>query len=71
MSFNYKGFQRAKAIENANKRKLLALFPHLQERAGIYVLLRTNEEGVKYAYVGQAKNVLTRLAQHLIGVFDL
>lgn len=66
MSFNYKGFQRAKAIENANKRKLLALFPHLEERSGIYILLRTNEEGVKYAYVGQAKKVLTRLAQHLV-----
>lgn len=30
-------------------------------------MTRTDENGIKFAYVGQAKHVLTRLAQHLDG----
>lgn len=34
--------------------------------SGIYVLYRDSEEGLRYAYVGQAtKNIVSRLAQHL------
>ena len=37
-----------------------------EEDSGIYVFTR-QENGFKYAYVGQAKHILTRLAQHLNG----
>lgn len=59
-------FKQIKAIEQSNKRKLLKAFPKLTDGSGIYVLTRA-ENGFKYAYVGQAKHILTRLAQHLVG----
>ena len=59
-------YRQLKAIEQSNKRKLLQAFPYLTDESGIYVLTR-GENGFKYAYVGQAKNILTRLAQHLVG----
>lgn len=64
MDNNYK---RVKAIEQQNKKRLLAINPYLDERSGIYVLTREDEEGIKYAYIGQAKHILTRLAQHFVG----
>lgn len=41
--------------------------PHLDDGSGIYFLTRTDENGIKYAYIGQAKHIHTRLAQHLVG----
>ena len=59
-------FKQIKAIEQSNKRKLLKAFPKLTDGSGIYILARA-ENGFKYAYIGQAKHILTRLAQHLVG----
>lgn len=56
-----------KAIERKNKEKLLKLNPHLNEESGIYFLLREDENGFKYAYIGQSKKILTRLASHMSG----
>lgn len=58
---------RAKAIERENKKRLLKVNPDLDDSSGIYFLTRIDENGIKYAYVGQAKHILTRLAQHLVG----
>lgn len=60
-------FRQRKAIEQKNKRKLLAVNPNLNEESGIYFLTREDENGFKYAYIGQAKHILTRLAQHMVG----
>lgn len=60
-------FRKAKAIEYANKKRLLEVNPNLDDRSGIYFLTRTDENGIKYAYIGQAKHIHTRLAQHLVG----
>ena len=60
-------FKKAKAIESQNKRRLIEVNPYLDERSGIYVLTREDEDGIRYAYIGQAKHILTRLAQHLVG----
>ena len=60
-------FRQVKAIEAKNKKRLLENNPFLSEGSGIYFLLRTDENGIKYAYIGQAKHILTRLAQHLTG----
>lgn len=62
-----KNFMRAKAIEANNKKRLLKINPKLDEQSGLYFLTRKDEDGVKYAYIGQAKHILTRLAQHLVG----
>lgn len=60
-------FRKAKAIEHQNKQRLLKINPYLDEKSGIYVLTREDEDGIRYAYIGQAKHILTRLAQHLSG----
>ena len=64
---SYEKLRQAKAIEAKNKKLLLAVNPQLDERSGIYFLTRTDENGIKYAYIGQARHILTRLAQHLSG----
>lgn len=52
-------------IQN-NKKKVKEICPSAQDKSGIYIMKR-EENGFRYAYVGQAKQVLTRLAQHLDG----
>lgn len=58
--------RQIKAIEKANKEIILKVCPNVPERSGIYFLLR-EENGFRFGYVGQAKHLLTRLAQHLRG----
>lgn len=62
-----KSYAQIKAIEQKNKQRLLQINPELDEESGIYFLLREDEDGFKYAYIGQAKHILTRLASHLTG----
>ena len=57
---------QAKAIERKNKERLLKVNPNLNDGSGIYFLTRVDENGIKYSYVGQAKHLITRLAQHLV-----
>lgn len=64
---NYQSIRQAKAIEQNNKKRLLEVNPKLDEESGIYFLTRTDENGFKYAYIGQAVHIMTRLAQHLVG----
>lgn len=64
---SYKNIRQVKAIEHKNKNRLLEINPELDENSGIYFLTRTDDEDIKYAYIGQAKHILTRLAQHLVG----
>ena len=59
-------YKQIKAIEAKNKKRILAVNKDIPETSGIYILHR-EENGIKYAYVGQAKHLLTRLAQHLSG----
>lgn len=64
---DYNKFRQAKAVEKKNKKRLLEVNRYLDEGSGIYFLTRTDENGFKYAYVGQAVHILTRLAQHMVG----
>ena len=57
--------RKAKMIEANNKHRFLKVNPTLDDKSGIYILTR-EEDGIKYAYIGQAKHILTRLAQHLV-----
>lgn len=59
-----KSYAQIKAIEAKNKQRIKAVCPYADESSGIYVFCR-EENGIKYAYVGQAKHLLTRLAAHL------
>lgn len=60
-------FKQRLAIEKKNKEKLLKVNGDLNDKSGIYFLTREDENQFKYAYIGQAKHILTRLAQHLVG----
>lgn len=64
---SYQNIRKAKAIEQQNKQKFLAINPKLDDESGIYFLTREDEQGFRYAYIGQAVHILTRLAQHLVG----
>ena len=62
-------YRQAIAIENELKRHIREYFCSydLKDESGIYVYHREDESGLRFAYVGQAKKVLTRLAQHSLG----
>lgn len=55
------------AIEAKNRKRLLEVNSSLTGESGIYFLTRTDENGFRYAYIGQAVHILQRLAQHLVG----
>lgn len=64
---DYSKFRQAIAIEKKNKEKFLKVNSELDDGSGIYILTREDENGFRYAYIGQAIHILTRLAQHLAG----
>ena len=66
-TLNYQNIAKAKAIEQENKKRLLKLNPKLNDKSGIYFLLREDENGFKYAYIGQSVGIITRLASHMSG----
>jgi hypothetical protein len=64
---SYQNIRQAKAIELKNRKRLLEVNPSLTDESGIYFLTRTDENGFRYAYIGQAVHILQRLAGHLVG----
>lgn len=64
---NRQNIAKAKAIEQKNKRKLLEVNPKLDDKSGIYFLTRVDENDIKFSYVGQARNLISRMCQHLVG----
>lgn len=63
----YGNIAKAKAIEQENKKRLLKLNPQLNDQSGIYFLTREDENGFRFAYIGQALHILSRLASHMVG----
>ena len=59
-------YRQLYAIKKANKERILKVCPNCPERSGIYFLLR-EENGFKFGYIGKAKTLLSRLADHLQG----
>ena len=59
-------YKQLYAIKKANKERILKVCPNCPETSGIYFLLR-EEDGFKFAYIGQSVNILQRLADHLQG----
>ena len=54
------------AVREKNKSKILEVCPNARDKSGIYFMTR-EENGFKYAYIGQSVKVLSRLADHLVG----
>lgn len=63
----YKNYKQRMAIENNYKKKLVEIDPTLDDSSGIYFFTREDSNGFKYAYIGQAKHILSRLARHFTG----
>lgn len=66
MTDKQKNYMRVKAIEEKNKQRIKELCPEITDNSGIYVFHR-HENGIAYAYVGQALHLWTRASQHLAG----
>lgn len=59
-------YRQIYAIKNENKKRIKAVCPNAEDKSGLYIFTR-EENGFKYAYVGQSNKVLTRLGEHLSG----
>ena len=51
---------------DAEKKLIKLLCPEINNKSGIYLFYRDNEKNEKCFYVGQAKDLLNRTAQHLV-----
>ena len=54
-------------ILDKEKKLIKEICPEICSLTGIYLFYRTNENNEKCFYVGQAKDLLQRTAQHLVG----
>ena len=63
---NYRQLQMLKDKRDECRARILKLCPTCPTTSGIYFLLR-EENGFRYAYIGQSVNILQRLADHLQG----
>ena len=59
-------YKKIYAVKKANEERILKVCPNCPNTSGIYFLLR-EESGFKWAYIGKARNLLSRLAGHLNG----
>ena len=59
-------YRQIYAIKKKNEQRILSVCPDCPNTSGIYFLLR-EDDGFKYAYIGQSVNLLQRLADHLQG----
>ena len=59
-------YKQIYAIKKANEERILKACPNCPNTSGIYFLLR-EEDGFKYAYIGQAVRLRERLCSHLSG----
>lgn len=60
-------YKKLYAVRAENENRIRRLCPEIEDGSGIYVFSRKDENGFKFAYVGQAKNLLKRTAEHLSG----
>lgn len=61
-----RSYEEIKARNEQIRKQWLSVNAILSDASGIYILTR-EENGFKYAYVGQAKHVLSRLVDHSNG----
>lgn len=59
-------YKQIYAIKKANEERILKVCHDCPKTSGIYFLIR-KEEGFKYCYIGQARNLIERLGSHLAG----
>lgn len=62
MPSNYK---KIYAMKKDREQKIQTIRPDITNESGIYAFCREDENGFKFAYIGQAKHLLERTASHL------
>ena len=58
-------YKQIYAKQKKQKEQLLQINPNLNDDSGIYFLTRTDENGIGFFYIGQAKHILSRLVGHM------
>lgn len=64
MPTNYK---KLFAIQKKHETDILKICPKIDDKSGIYFLTRTDEIGIRHAYIGQAIKLKSRLISHMMG----
>lgn len=59
-------YKQVLAIRNNYKKRLLKLLPDIQNKSGIYIYHKIDENGYKGVYVGKAKKLIDRLIDHFM-----
>lgn len=59
-------YKQLYAIKSKNEKRILEVCPNCPNTSGIYFLLR-EENGFKFAYIGQSVHIRQRLTEHLCG----
>ena len=60
-------WKKVYALKKQATETLKKVLPSIKNESGIYILLRKDESGLDFGYVGQAVKLEDRLASHLIG----
>lgn len=64
MATNYKQIY---AIKKANEERIRKACPNVTDNPGIYLFWRVDSSGFRYCYIGQARTLCKRMAEHLSG----
>lgn len=59
-------YKQVLAIRNNHKKRILKLLPEIENKSGIYVYHKIDENGFKGVYVGQAVKLIDRLIDHFM-----
>lgn len=60
-------YRKIMAIRKANEDKIRKMCPSVTDNPGIYLFWRVDSDGFRFCYVGQARTLCKRMAEHLSG----
>ena len=63
----YKNYAQVRAVQEKYKKQIKKVCPEIDDKPGIYFLLRKDENEINYFYIGQAVKLLSRMASHMTG----
>lgn len=63
----YKNYAQVRAVQNKYRTEIQKICKGIDDGPGIYFLTRTDENGINYFYIGQAKHILQRMCSHMTG----
>jgi len=60
-------YKQIYARKQKAEKQIADTFGFISNDSGIYIFSRIDKDGIRYAYVGQAKHLKSRIAEHLLG----